>query len=439
MKIKAVFKFKPFSPKQKKVLTWWCDTSPVKDKEGIIADGAIRSGKTVSMALSYVMWAMEKFIGQNFIMAGKTVGSFKRNVWIWLKLVIIARGYRVKKATEIGENVFIISRKGKSNYFFIFGGKDEASQDLVQGITAAGAFFDEVALMPESFVNQATGRCSVEGSKFWFNCNPEGPMHWFKVNWIDKAKEKNLIYLHFTMDDNWSLSEKIKARYRSMYVGIFFKRFILGLWVLAEGVIYDMFDRDKHVIRDEKLKSEIITNGRLWYISNDYGTGTVFTLGLFCIYKDIRYLVRSFYWDAKAQMKQKTDGEYCQDLKKLIDYIKPRQVQAIIIPDDALSFIAECNKQNIRPVRIYKRLPGSVIKRIRIQANVLSNGKYFIFNDASNEPIIDEYSSYVWDPKAQERGEDTPLKQNDHGKDMEGYFHDSVNSILKVGSKPSGM
>ncbi len=436
MKIKAVFKFKPFSLKQKKVLTWWCDNSPVKDKDGIIADGAIRSGKTVSMALSFVVWAMFRFNGQNFGMCGKTIGSFRRNVVFWLKIMLRTRGYQVHDSRA--DNLLIVRWKDKINYFYIFGGKDERSQDLIQGITLAGIFFDEVALMPESFVKQGTGRCSVDGSKFWFNCNPEGPMHWFKIEWIDKAIEKNLIYLHFTMDDNLSLSENIKERYRSMYSGVFFKRFILGLWVLAEGIIYDMFNRDVHVVTDENLKKEIIENGRLWYIANDYGTGTVFVLGLFCIYKNTRYLVKSFYWDAKAQMKQKTDGEYCEDLKKLMEFIKPRQVQAIIIPDDALSFIAECHKQSIRPIRVYKRLPGSVIKRIRIQANALASGKYFILNDATNEPVIDEYSSYVWDSKAQERGEDAPLKQNDHGKDMEGYFHDSVNQILKVGVKPKG-
>ncbi len=118
-------------------------------------------------------------------------------------------------------------------------------------ITLAGVFFDEVALMPESFVNQATGRCSVKGSKFWFNCNPDGPYHWFKVNWIDKCAEKNILYLHFTMDDNLSLDEEIKARYRSMYVGVFFKRYIMGLWAAAEGIIYDMFDDARHV-RDIK-------------------------------------------------------------------------------------------------------------------------------------------------------------------------------------------
>lgn len=420
MKIKAVFQFKPFSPKQKKILTWWCDSSPVKDKEGIIADGAIRSGKTVSMALSFVMWAMYRFDGQNFAMCGKTIGAFRRNVVFWLKIMLRTRGYKIHDARA--DNLLIIRWKDKINYFYVFGGKDERSQDLIQGITLAGIFLDEVALMPESFVKQGTGRCSVEGSKFWFNCNPEGPLHWFKIEWIDKSKEKNLIHLHFTMEDNWSLSEKIKARYRSMYTGIFFKRFILGLWVLAEGVIYDMFDLNKHVIKDQALMDEVIKHGRLWYISNDYGTGTVFVLGLFCIYQGKRYLVRSFYWDAKAQMKQKTDGEYCNDLQALIDFIKPIPIQSIIIPDDALSFIAECRKRRIGPIKVFKREPGTVMRRIRIHANALSKGEYFIFDNPSNWPVIEEYPSYVWDPKAQERGEDAPLKQHDHGKDMESYF-----------------
>lgn len=167
----TVFKFQKFSKKQKKVLNWWCDNSPVKNMDGIIADGAIRSGKTVSMSLSFVIWAMTKFNGQNFIMAGKTVGAFRRNVLFWLKLMLKAQGYKVKERRT--DNLVEISLGEKINYFYIFGGKDERSQDLVQGITAAGVFLDEVALMPESFVNQAIARCSVAGSKYWFNCNPE--------------------------------------------------------------------------------------------------------------------------------------------------------------------------------------------------------------------------------------------------------------------------
>ena len=230
-----MFHFSPFSKKQKQVLTWWCKESPVHSKDGIIADGAIRSGKTISMSLSFVMWAMNSFSGNNFAMCGKTIGSFRRNVLFWLKLMLRSRGYSV--TDHRADNLLTIRKDGKENYFYIFGGKDERSQDLIQGITLAGVFFDEVALMPESFVNQATGRCSVKGSKFWFNCNPDGPYHWFKVNWIDKCAEKNILYLHFTMDDNLSLDEEIKARYRSMYVGVFFKRYIMGLWAAAEGII----------------------------------------------------------------------------------------------------------------------------------------------------------------------------------------------------------
>lgn len=179
------FHFSPFSQKQKQVLTWWCEGSPVHDKDGIIADGAIRSGKTISMSLSFAMWAMSTFNGQNFAMCGKTIGSFRRNVLFWLKLMLRSRGYSI--TDHRADNLLTIRKKGKENYFYIFGGKDERSQDLIQGITLAGVFFDEVALMPESFVNQATGRCSVKGSKFWFNCNPDGPYHWFKLNWIDKS------------------------------------------------------------------------------------------------------------------------------------------------------------------------------------------------------------------------------------------------------------
>ena len=169
------------------------------------------------------------------------------------------------------DNLIVITRGKTTNNFYIFGGRDESSQDLIQGITLAGVFFDEVALMPESFVNQATGRCSVDGSKFWFNCNPSGPYHWFKVNWIDRAvgyigKEraaelrakdesvKNILYVHFVMDDNLSLSDEIKERYRNTYRGVFYKRYILGLWAMAEGVIYDMFDNEKHV--EDALKGK---------------------------------------------------------------------------------------------------------------------------------------------------------------------------------------
>ena len=133
---KAVFKFRPFSKKQKKILTWWLPNSPVHDQDGIIADGAIRSGKTVSMCLSFAMWAMEMFNGQNFGMCGKTIGSFRRNVLNILKLMLWSRGYKLKD--HRADNMVEISKNGITNYFYVFGGKDESSQDLIQGITLAG-------------------------------------------------------------------------------------------------------------------------------------------------------------------------------------------------------------------------------------------------------------------------------------------------------------
>ena len=250
LKRRALFKFSPFSEKQKMVLTWWMDDSPYKDKDGIICDGSIRSGKTTVMSLSFVMWAMHRFNGQSFALCGKTIQSLRRNVIKQLKLMLMSRGYGVTEHRS--ENYITIERNGVTNEFYLFGGKDEGSQDLIQGITLAGVFFDEVALMPESFVNQATGRCSVDGSKYWFNCNPDGPDHFFKLEWIDKLGIKNLIRIHFTMRDNPSLSARIIERYERMYRGVFYDRFILGLWVLASGIIFRYFaENDEQYLFDD--------------------------------------------------------------------------------------------------------------------------------------------------------------------------------------------
>lgn len=406
-KIKQYFHFQPFSRKQRKVLNWWCKDSPVKDKDGIIADGAIRSGKTVSMSLSYVLWAMSTFNGQNFGMCGKTIGSFRRNVLFWLKLMLISRGYTV--ADHRADNLVVITRGGVTNYFYIFGGKDERSQDLIQGITLAGVFFDEVALMPESFVNQATGRCSVDGSKYWFNCNPDGPYHWFKKNWIDKRKEKNIIYLHFTMDDNLSLSEKIKERYRNMYSGVFFKRYILGLWAMAEGIIYDMFNEDRYVVKGLSENIE-----KKYFVSCDYGTQNATVFLLWCKESTGRWVcIREYYYSGRDKGKQKTDTEYAEDLNKWLDGIEPEK---IIIDPSAASFIAELKKRGYR----IKKAKNDVLDGIRYVASLLNEDKIAIEESCKNTII--EFLSYIWDEKAAEHGEDKPVKQFDHCMDALRYF-----------------
>lgn len=447
-KLKSVFKFHPFSRKQRKVLNWWCDTSPVKDHDGIIADGAIRSGKTVSMSLSFVMWAMNSFNGQNFAMCGKTIGSFRRNVLFWLKLMLKSRGYQV--TDHRADNLVIVSRGDVENYFYIFGGKDERSQDLIQGITLAGVFFDEVALMPESFVNQATGRCSVDGSKFWFNCNPDGPYHWFKVNWIDKATGylgkkrteeikkkaqaenrdhglKKLLYLHFTMDDNLSLSEKIKARYRGMYTGVFYKRYIQGLWCMAEGVIYDMFDPDRHVRNILSFFGQLIDGGR--YVSCDYGTqnATVFLLWNKGIDRKW-YCIREYYYSGRDKGRQKTDAEYADDLEKWLEGTK---IRAVIVDPSAASFIAELRKRGFKVLKA----KNEVLDGIRLVGTLLNQGRIVFAESCPN--TIKEFGSYIWDAKAAEHGEDKPVKEHDHAMDAVRYFVYTIlnNQTARIKSK----
>lgn len=400
---KQVFQFKPFSQKQKKVLTWWCPDSPVKDADGIIADGAIRSGKTLSMSLSYVLWAMNSFNQQNFGMAGKTIGSFRRNVLFWLKLMLASRGYKV--VDHRSDNLLVISKGDTVNYFYIFGGKDERSQDLIQGITLAGMFFDEVALMPESFVNQATGRCSVEGSKFWFNCNPDSPQHWFKIKWIDQCEKKNLLYLHFTMDDNLSLSEKIKNRYRGMYVGVFFKRYILGLWCVAEGLVYSMFDPEKHVT------SERMTGAKEYIVSVDYGTVNPFSCGLWSFDGKNSIREQEVYYNSREVGRRVDDEEYYRMMDEMIGN---RRVSYIIVDPSAASFIEVIKKHG---KYIVKGASNDVLDGIRVVTTFLNKGMIKIHE--SCEDCISEFGLYCWD---EESTEDAVIKENDHAMDDVRYY-----------------
>ncbi|CAI3519868.1 PBSX family phage terminase large subunit [Enterococcus cecorum] len=401
------FQFKPFSAKQAKVLTWWTAGSAVKDKYGVIADGAIRSGKTLSMSLSYVLWAMECFDGQNFGMAGKTIGSFRRNVLFWLKLMLTARGYRF--VDHRADNLLEVTKSDKVNYFYIFGGKDERSQDLIQGITLAGMFFDEVALMPQSFVNQAAGRLSVEGSKIWFNCNPDGPYHWFKTEWIDKAEDKDLIYLHFDMDDNLTLSETIKQRYRSNFTGVFYKRYILGLWVVAEGIIYDMFNQERHTFKGPQVYTD-----KDIYVSIDYGTQNATVFLLWRKTKQGKWhCVKEYYYSGRDTGKQKTDKEFADDLEQFLGGIKPKR---IIVDPSAASFIAELKQRGYK----IKKANNKVLDGIRYVGSLLNTDEIAFSPDCVN--TFKEFNSYIWDEKATERGEDAPVKQHDHAMDAVRYF-----------------
>ena len=224
--------FKAFSEKQLDVLSWWSPKRKTSSYDGIICDGAVRSGKTLCMSVSFISWAMFSFDGGSFAICGKTIRSVKRNVASPLLNILRELGFRVQE--KLSSNIFIVYSGERKNTFYLFGGRDESSAALIQGITLCGVLFDEAALMPRSFVEQALARCSVEGSKLWFNCNPEYPQHWFCREWVKKTKEKNIYYLHFVMEDNPSLSKKMLERYKKLYSGSFYDRFVLGKCLLLE-------------------------------------------------------------------------------------------------------------------------------------------------------------------------------------------------------------
>lgn len=404
------FQFKPFSQRQKAVLTWWTPGSPYQDFDGIIADGSIRAGKTVAMETSFLLLAMEKFNGMNFALCGKTIGSLRRNVIRDLKKIAVGRGYDVQE--NRADKLITISREGRANYFWLFGGRDESSQDLIQGITLAGVLFDEVALMPESFVNQATGRCSIEGSKMWFNCNPEGRLHWFKVNWINKFVEKHLVYLHFTMDDNLSLSERIKERYRTMYTGVFFQRYILGQWVAAEGLIYDCWN--------EKENSFDLAEGVPWiprhtrrYVACDYGTTNP------TVFLDIRYdgrtvwVARELYQDSRKEQRQYTPAQHAD----LLDtFMEKDHTPLVIIDPSAEAFRLELRNRGYR----VQEADNEVLEGIRMTATLIAQRRIRVEKGCTN--FRAEIDSYAWDQKAAMQGEERPIKEKDHAMDALRYF-----------------
>lgn len=413
--IEKPFEYKPFSRKQKKVLEWWTDNSPFKDYRGIIADGAIRSGKTVCMSISFVMWAMDRFDGYNFAFCGQTVGSLRRNVTNNLSQLLRGRGYIVDE--HRGDNLLVITKGSKVNFFYLFGGRDESSYKLIQGITLAGIMFDEVALMPESFVNQATARCSVEGSKLWFNCNPAERLHWFKLQWINRYIEKQLLYLHFTMEDNLSLSEAKRAEYRSQYIGVFFRRYIEGWWVSAEGVIYDCWEESENsfVLNPENTPwSPAVARH---YVACDYGTTnpTVF-LDIWMQGRKV-WVVKEYYQDSRKEQRQLTPSQHADAMEKFLD---GDHTPVIIIDPAAEAFRLELRNRGFR----VKEADNEVLEGIRFVMTLISQRRILVEKSCVN--FRAEIESYIWDKKAAARGEEAPVKDKDHAMDALRYFCKTV-------------
>ena len=391
----------PISRKQKQIMAF-----PFTNYDCLICDGAIRSGKTVFMMLSFVDDAMRRYNNQRFGICGKTVDSTVKNIIMpYLSLVYAKEKYNIQwKRTD---KTLVVSKGNITNTFEIFGGKDESSFALIQGRTLAGVLIDEVALFPRSFVEQACARCSVDGSKLWFNCNPASPQHWFYTEWVCKPKEHNALRLHFLLEDNPSLSQRIIDRYKSMYTGVFYNRYILGEWCVAECLVYDF--------GEDYIVDDVPSNGE-YYISIDYGTLNPFSAGLWCVLGDKATRIKEFYYDGRKKAIQRTDEEYCDNIDELA---KGYNIRQIIVDPSAASFITALRKRGYS----VRKANNDVLDGIRRTAVYLKNGNIKIHRSCVDS--IAEFGLYRWDDKATS---DTVIKENDHAMDDIRYF---CNTIMK--------
>lgn len=390
------------SDKQKLILAF-----PYSKRDALICDGAIRSGKTSLMTVAFIDWAMREFDRQRFIILGKTVGSALRNV----VEPYLALSYARKRYTlqyRRGDNRLIVKMGDRENWFDVFGGKDESSYQLIQGFTAAGCFVDEVALCTESAVNQALARCSVDGSRYWFNCNPDSPRHWFYQDWILRAGEQNALHLHFNLRDNPSLTEHIIERYERQYTGVFYDRYIRGEWVVAEGLVYQFDQTDITCTREEAEG-----DGRgLWFASLDYGITNPFAAGLWRVTPDMgrAYLVDEYYYDSRARGRRRTDEEHMDAVERLID---GRPVEFIVVDPSANSFkevIARRGRYD------YWNANNDVLNGIQTTSSMLAGGHVKICGGCAK--LLEEMQLYRWD---EDKPGDAVIKEHDHACDAMRY------------------
>lgn len=401
-----------FSPRQLITMLWW-NNPEFQHCQGVIADGAVRSGKTTAVAYGFLLWSMSSFDGYNFGLCGKTIRSFERNVLNPMKVICASLGYSYKDHKSENMVEIIDRRTRRTNRYYMFGGNDERSQDLIQGITLAGLLLDEVVLMPESFVNQGLARLSVTGAKVWMTCNPEGLMHYVKRRFIDRYNESKLLYVHFTMDDNYSLSDERREFYKSQFTGVFYRRYVLGEWCLASGLVMSAFNKDTMVIppQDEKKYS-------MCFVSGDYGTTNPTAL-LYIGYNDRLQcfdVLDEYYYDSKETEIQKSDDEYVRDIRA---FVGGRPVIRAFFDPAAASLIVA-----LRGAHVFNRLEAAindVDAGIKWTNMMFSTGRLRIADKCVN--LIKELQVYSYDEDASiEKGKDVVRKEMDHAVDALRYF-----------------
>ncbi|HAG13527.1 MAG TPA: PBSX family phage terminase large subunit [Ruminococcus sp.] len=395
----------PFSPKQLQVLNWWHspDTAAC---DAVICDGAVRSGKTTALTLSFFLWASACFHGQAFAVCAKTKTNAYRN--LIRPICGLLRSLHAQVNESPSKSLVTVQFAGHTNDFYVFGGKDESAAPLIQGMTLAGVLLDEVALMPRSFVEQAIARCSLPNAKLWFSCNPDQPAHWFYQEWICKSAEKHALYLHFTMQDNPAMTPEIRSRYERLYSGAFYDRFVRGIWTAAHGLVYPMFSPAYHI-------TEPPLHPDRFAVSCDYGTVNPASFGLWAHENQCWFRIAECYYDSRKTGISRTDEEHYDALVQLIG---EREITKIVVDPSAASFIACIRKHGRFVVEPAK---NDVLSGIRRTADAIRNGEIKICPACTD--TIREFSQYVWDEHAQR---DQPVKEHDHAMDDIRYFVSSV-------------
>lgn len=376
-----------------------------------VLDGPVRSGKTMASIVRWIEYLKTAPPG-DLLMSGKTKHTIRRNV-LEDMFTIIGRNNYTFNSTD-----GVIEAFGRRIY--VVGANDERAEEKIRGMTIAGWYDDETTLKPESFFKQALARMSVEGAKAFCTTNPDSPYHWLNTEYLENEELISggiLKRFRFTFDDNLALSEEYKESLKKLYTGLWYKRMILGLWVMAEGVIYDMFDHDNMVV-DELPKM------LKYWIGVDYGTSNATTFILCGLGEDGRlYVCDEYYHSGSQSGRQKSPAMYSQDFRKWLAChgITP---EYIFIDPSAEGFILQLWSDGVKRIA---KADNEVKAGIELVSSIIGNDCFRVHRRCKN--VLKELASYVWDPKAQERGEDKPLKQNDHCMDPIRYVANGTKLI----------
>lgn len=385
-----------------------------------ITYGSVRASKTVNCTVRWLDYLVTGPEG-DLAMFGKTIATLQRNVLNDLFDIVGPRNYKWLNRQQGELKVF-------GRRIYCFGANNEDAESKIRGATFAGALCDEVNLYPQSVFNQLMARMSVKGAMCFCNCNPDSPYHWFNTDYITNDEITDKKIWKFTMDDNFSLDPDYVRSLKQMYKGVWYDRMIKGDWVAAEGRVYDMYDPKRHKIDAASAiaRHNVHPTAIRWFVGCDYGTSTVMSWGLYAKLPDgTVYKVREFYWNAAKEQFQKTDSQFADDFVTWLGGTVPA---VVYVDPSAASWKLELMQHGY----VVLNANNDVINGIRYVSTQLSLGKFFIDESCANTDL--EYVSYAWDPKAQLKGEDKPLKVHDHACDTDRYalYTDSQGAMTGV-------